>query len=81
MGYFGKVIEDDDPLYFHKDYRIIKDPLSKKWGIKNVKTDVIIIKCIFDDIKWLKEEDMIEFTLNDKHALSRVIDIYTLTKS
>lgn len=58
------VISDDDPRYFYKDYRIFKDSSNNKWGIKNIKTDAIIVKCDFDYISWLKNDDMIEFTLN-----------------
>lgn len=72
-------IREDDPRYFYKDYRIIKDPCTRKWGIKNIKTDKIIIKCIFDYIEWLKKEDMIEFRLNDKQALCRISDMCLLT--
>lgn len=73
------IIRDDDPRYFYKDYRIFKDPCTNKWGIKNIKTDTIIIKCNFDYIEWLKKEDMIEFTLNKKHALCRIVDMNILT--
>lgn len=76
-----RIIRDDDPSYFYKDYRIFKDSSTNKWGIKNIKTDKIIIKCNFDYIEWLKKEDMIEFTLNKKHALCRISDMVTLTKS
>lgn len=74
------VISDDDPRYFYKDYRIFKDSSNNKWGIKNIKTDAIIVKCDFDYISWLKNDDMIEFTLNKKHALCRISDMNLLTR-
>lgn len=73
------IIRDDDPMYFYMDYRIFKDPCSNKWGIKNIKTDKIIIKCNFNYIEWLKKEDLIKFTLNNKHALCRISDMSLLT--
>lgn len=79
MAVVRRIIKDDDSMYFYKDYRIFKDPTNNKWGIKNIKTDVIIVKCDFDYISWLKNDDMIEFTLDKKHALYRISDMNLLT--
>lgn len=38
--------------YFYKDYRIFCDNISHKWGIRNEKTIKIVVKPIFDDIRW-----------------------------
>lgn len=73
------VISEDDPMYFYKDFRIIKDPNTNKWGIKNLRTDKIIVKCDFDSISWLKDYDMITFTLNKKQAVCRLSDMNSLT--
>lgn len=43
---------DYSPRYFYKDYRIFCDNISHKWGIRNENTMKIVVKPVFDDIRW-----------------------------
>ena len=43
--------------YFYKDYEIILDTSTGKYGIRNNVTGENIIKCIYDEIKWGGKEN------------------------
>ncbi|MBR1463350.1 MAG: hypothetical protein IJ604_08295 [Prevotella sp.] len=45
------------PENFYKDYEIIIDDNTGKYGIRNNDTGNIVIKCVFDEIKWGGKED------------------------
>ena len=56
-------------------YQIIRE--SNKEGIKTIDGN-IIIDCIFDDISWIPETDLVLFTLNGEKAICRVDEIPSL---
>lgn len=63
-----KPIPDDDPMYFHSGYRIIRGP-SDKWGIIHVQSNRTIVDFVFDGIAWLKDKNLIRFYKDGKYAL------------
>lgn len=77
----NKQIQPTDSDYIFKNLRIIQDPISGSWGVKDEIDNSIIIKCVFDYIKWIKEEDIIKFSLNGKNAICRYRDIHELGNS
>lgn len=73
MGKRIITIPYDDPRYFYNDYRIIwKD---SKHGIINHKTNDIIVPCIYEDISWERDIQMVRVKFKGKYALCLISEI------
>jgi hypothetical protein len=57
-----------EPLTY-KNYEIYIDPATNKYGIRNIQTDYLVVKCIFDRITLHPRPGIFVFKLNDKEAV------------
>ena len=64
-----------EPDEIFKNYRIIQD--RNKYGIETLN-GTHVIDCVFDSILFHKEEEIVEFKLEGKVALWRVVDLPNL---
>lgn len=66
-----------EPLTY-KNYEIYRDPATNKYGIRNIQTDYLVVKCIFDRITLYPGPGIFLFNLNNKEAVWRADDIQVL---
>lgn len=67
----GTNFEGDKDKTF-QDYNLV---ITKgKYGITDKKGN-IVIDCVFDNIEWLSEENLVKFRINDKYALCVISNI------
>jgi len=64
-----------EPNEIFKNYRIIQD--CNKYGIETLN-GTHVIDCVFDSIYFHKKEEIVEFKLEGKVALWRVVDLPNL---
>ncbi|MBO7321440.1 MAG: hypothetical protein J6U80_05875 [Bacteroidales bacterium] len=53
----------------YKNYEIYREKVTDKYGIRNVDTDLLIVKCMFDKITLYPEAKLFLFELNGKEAV------------
>lgn len=66
-----------EPIRYNA-YEIYKDRVTNKYGIRNVNTDQLVVKCVFDHITLYKEAKLFLFSLNGKEAVYKGDDIRKL---
>ena len=55
-----------------QDYRIVIT--NGKYGITDIKGKPVI-DCVFDNIEWISEENLVKFRINNKYALCVISNI------
>lgn len=68
------IIESENKVFM--DYEIIVNE-DGKYGIKDSAGN-LIIDCVFDNIEWLREENLTRFCLHGRYALYYIDDIRNL---
>ncbi len=58
----------------YKNYYIIHDA-NGKFGIVNNATRSTIVKCMFDDIEWLDDIQMVMFYSNHMNAICKICEL------
>lgn len=65
----------------YNDYEIYIDPTTNKYGIRNIRTDRIDVKCIFDEIRLYPDKiGLFWFKLNGNEAVYKADDIRNLAQ-
>ena len=64
----------------YRSYCIIQAP-NKKFGIINKANGAVIVDCLFDDIQWLDDLQMIRFYSNRKSAICKIHDLENIAFS
>lgn len=62
----------------YNDYEIYQDRATEKYGIRDVNTDQLVVKCVFDNIKLFPEAKLFLFSLNGREAVYKGDDIRKL---
>lgn len=68
------IIESENKVFM--DYEIIVNE-DGKYGIKDSAGN-LIIDCVFDNIEWIREENLTRFCLHGRYALYYIDDIRNL---
>lgn len=61
----------------YKEYQIVEDKITGKFGIRDRSNDRIIIRPVFDRIAW--DNPFVVFTLDNKMAVyyaDRIVELY-----
>lgn len=53
----------------YDNYEIYQDKQTEKYGIRNISTDQLIIKCIFDRITLYPQAKLFLFKMKNKEAV------------
>lgn len=68
-------IDNRDKMVF-MDYEIVINE-DRKYGIID-STGKQIVDCVFDDIEWLRNENLTRFCLHGRYALYNITDLRNL---
>ena len=60
---FYLAMQYSEPIRYNA-YEIYKDRVTNKYGIRNVNTDQLVVKCVFDHITLYEEAKLFLFFLN-----------------
>ena len=58
----------------YKNYHIIKGA-NDKFGVIDRNTQLTIMDCLFDDIVWIEELQMVKFYSNHKEAICKISEL------
>lgn len=58
-----------------KKYQIYKNQNTGKCGIRDTDMDTTIVKCVFDNIEFYKESNLVIFTIQEMQSVLSVDDI------
>ena len=68
----------DSILTNYKNYQIYQDYITGKYGIRDTDIDTTVIKCVFDNIEFHEQSNLVIFSFQKMQAVCSVEDIVKL---
>ena len=62
----------------YKNYLIYSDYNTGKYGIRDTDVDATVIKCVFDNIEFHEQSNLVIFSIQKMQAVCSVEDIVKL---